>query len=182
MSAPSAGSGTAEFAPSITRGRRYELDWLRALIVLGLIPFHAAVIFGATTAVGLKTNQALRYLNEATFPVYLLHMTVLTVVAYYVVQWPLFWGLRMAIIIAVTLIATFAVYEVAIRRLPLARVLCGMKPMPPSGRWHSRWMWVHDQPAATSVPEGDPSAIAQASDQQEARQAGALSDMKRATR
>lgn len=32
--------------------RRYELDWLRVGVVVGLIPAHAALIFGAPTALG----------------------------------------------------------------------------------------------------------------------------------
>jgi hypothetical protein len=32
-------------AVSATPGRRYELDWLRALIVVGLIPFHVVQLF-----------------------------------------------------------------------------------------------------------------------------------------
>ena len=39
-------------------GRRHELDWLRALIILGLIPFHAVGIFTAVTASYLETTAA----------------------------------------------------------------------------------------------------------------------------
>ncbi|MGZ3679230.1 MAG: acyltransferase family protein, partial [Ktedonobacterales bacterium] len=37
--------------------RRYELDWLRAGVVLGLIPVHAAVIFSTTADIYLKSDQ-----------------------------------------------------------------------------------------------------------------------------
>ena len=40
-----------------TTTRRHELDWLRALAVLGLIPFHAAVIFTTGSGDYIKSTQ-----------------------------------------------------------------------------------------------------------------------------
>jgi hypothetical protein len=34
------------------------LGWLRTLVVLGIIPYHALVIFGASSAVYIKSTQA----------------------------------------------------------------------------------------------------------------------------
>ena len=54
------GTGTDTVRPSAisTSTRRYELDWLRALIILRLIPFHAVGIFTAVTASYLETSAA----------------------------------------------------------------------------------------------------------------------------
>jgi peptidoglycan/LPS O-acetylase OafA/YrhL len=38
--------------------RHYELDWLRTLVVLGIVPYHALVIFGASSAVYIKSAQS----------------------------------------------------------------------------------------------------------------------------
>ncbi|HEX9055986.1 MAG TPA: hypothetical protein VF818_00500 [Ktedonobacterales bacterium] len=48
MTMLSAGHPVATPERAATPARRYELDWLRALVVLGLIPFHA------TTEVAMK--------------------------------------------------------------------------------------------------------------------------------
>src|SRR5690242_3510307 len=40
------------------RVRRAELDWLRALVVLGLIPFHVAIIFTRSTTDYVKNSEA----------------------------------------------------------------------------------------------------------------------------
>lgn len=49
-------------APSATTrptpSRQYELDWLRTLVVLGIIPYHALVIFGASSAIYIKSAQS----------------------------------------------------------------------------------------------------------------------------
>lgn len=40
-----------------SHARRYELDWVRAAVVFGLIPVHAAVIFSTTADIYLKSAQ-----------------------------------------------------------------------------------------------------------------------------
>jgi hypothetical protein len=42
---------------TVSRVRRHELDWLRTIIVLGLIPAHAAVLFSASSTIALKNAQ-----------------------------------------------------------------------------------------------------------------------------
>ncbi|HEX9068989.1 MAG TPA: hypothetical protein VF807_09480, partial [Ktedonobacterales bacterium] len=37
--------------------RRYELDWLRAFVVLGLIPIHAAVFFSSAADLFIKNSD-----------------------------------------------------------------------------------------------------------------------------
>ena len=37
--------------------RRHELDWLRALAVFGLIPFHAAIVFSTGSRDYVKSGQ-----------------------------------------------------------------------------------------------------------------------------
>lgn len=43
--------------------RRHELDWLRSLIVLGLVPIHSANLFSAASAVQVKNAQTSRSLD-----------------------------------------------------------------------------------------------------------------------
>lgn len=74
-----------------------------------------------------KPSPALSYLGEASYPVYILHQTVIVVLGFYVVAvlpspllgWPLLMLLAAA--------ATFALYE-GVRRVGALRFLFGMKP------------------------------------------------------
>src|SRR5690242_4449531 len=49
-------------SPPLT-ARRHELDWLRALAVLGLIPFHAAIVFTTGSGDYIKNDQTSIYMN-----------------------------------------------------------------------------------------------------------------------
>lgn len=76
------------------------------------------------------TNAALRYLNEASLPVYVLHMPILTALAFYLLPLDQPLLAKYASIVALTFIATFAVYHFAVRSVPAVRVLLGMGRKP----------------------------------------------------
>ncbi|MGG6267778.1 acyltransferase family protein [Leptolyngbya sp. AN03gr2] len=74
-------------------------------------------------------SRLLSYTNEAAYPVYLLHQTVLVSIAFYVVRWNAavmtkFWTISTA-----TVVVTIALYELFIRRFNLVRFLFGLKPV-----------------------------------------------------
>lgn len=73
------------------------------------------------------TSRLLRYLNKATYPVYVLHMAVLTALALPIVRWDLPWPVKFVIILAGTFVVTLALYDGVIRRVALLRWLFGMK-------------------------------------------------------
>ena len=70
----------------------------------------------------------LAYGNEAVYPFYILHQTVLLVLAVFVT--PLDWGIapKFLALAAGTFLGTLAIYEGAVRRVPVLRLLFGMKP------------------------------------------------------
>jgi acyltransferase-like protein len=73
------------------------------------------------------TNQFGKYLTEASYPFYVLHLAVL-----YLVGLPLLAGgvnpvLAFLVMVTLTYVITLAVYDVLIRRIPPARLLFGMK-------------------------------------------------------
>lgn len=76
-------------------------------------------------------TPVLEYANEAVLPFYVLHQSILFVVAFYVLQWAIPDLARWAIILVSTFVIIMALYEVLIRRINLLRVLFGMKPRPP---------------------------------------------------
>lgn len=72
-------------------------------------------------------GPALRYLNEASYPIYILHMPILTILGFYIVRWQ---GPLMVIyplLLSATACFTFAVYEGIVRRFALTRFLFALK-------------------------------------------------------
>jgi len=73
-------------------------------------------------------GPALTYATEAAYPFYILHQTVIIVVAYFVVQWDWPSGLKFAAIASASFALSLLIYEVAVRRWRFVRPLFGMKP------------------------------------------------------
>jgi len=69
----------------------------------------------------------LAYANEAVLPFYILHQPVLLAVGYFVVRWTIPAGLKFIVIDAVAFPIIMALYELAVRRFSVLRVLFGMK-------------------------------------------------------
>ena len=90
--------------------------WVVALLGLG----HRYLNFN---------NKLLQYANEAAYPFYLLHQTVLVAIGFYVVRWNLPVITKFAIISTASLLTTIALYEGLIRRFNPARFLFGLKPI-----------------------------------------------------
>jgi len=65
-------------------------------------------------------------LNQAAFPVYILHQSVMMVIAYFVVQWQIGVGLQAAAIAVISLIASPALFELFKRFAP-TRFILGIK-------------------------------------------------------
>ena len=63
-----------------------------------------------------RTSPALSYLGEASYPVYLLHQTVIVIAAFYVVDLAAAEPLQWLTLMVVSVAGTFALYEV-VRRI-----------------------------------------------------------------
>jgi glucans biosynthesis protein C len=75
------------------------------------------------------SNRFTSYAAEASYPVYLLHQTVIVAVAFVVVQWGVGVPLKFGIVLALSVAVSVLVYELAVRRVNVMRRLCGMKPL-----------------------------------------------------
>jgi peptidoglycan/LPS O-acetylase OafA/YrhL len=84
-----------------------------------------------------RPHRALRYANEASYPFYLLHQTVIVAVAFVVLGWGLTALGAWALIAISSLLLTLAIYEVAVRRSNITRYLFGMRPLARQPRPHS---------------------------------------------
>jgi glucan biosynthesis protein C len=73
-----------------------------------------------------RTSRVQRYLAEGSYPVYILHQTVIVILGFYIVQIaaprPALWG----ILFVGSVAGTFALYEI-VRRVNILRFLFGMK-------------------------------------------------------
>lgn len=72
-------------------------------------------------------------LTEAVFPFYLVHQTIIVVVAYWLIPANLAGGAEFAILVAATVAGCWAFYLIG-RRIPLLRPLIGLRPLPPSAK------------------------------------------------
>jgi glucan biosynthesis protein C len=85
-----------------------------------------------------RTTTWQTYLTTATFPVYILHLPLLTIIAYYLRALPVPWFVLLPLIAGLTLGASFALYEFVVRRVPFIRLLFGLNsrraPVPESER------------------------------------------------
>jgi glucans biosynthesis protein C len=77
-------------------------------------------------------NKFLAYANEGIYPLYILHQTVLIIVAYYIIQTGLPIAAKFIIISGVTFVVCIGLYDLIIRRNNATRFLFGMKPLPDS--------------------------------------------------
>jgi len=72
----------------------------------------------------------LKYANEAALPFYILHQTVIVVLSYYVVRWPIPDGLKFMTVLLVSFAVVIMLYEFIVRRNNALRFLFGMKQLP----------------------------------------------------
>lgn len=73
-----------------------------------------------------RGGKVLDYLNQAAFPVYILHQSVMMVIAYYVLQWSNDISLQFILIAMLTLIASLALFE-TFRHIAPLRIILGIK-------------------------------------------------------
>ena len=89
--------------------------WMWLLCILG---------FGHRS---LKTNnRVLKYLSSASFPFYIFHLLLNTIVGFYIIKLPFGAGIKYSIIVVLTILSTFLVYEF-VKRIPVVRFLFGIK-------------------------------------------------------
>ena len=73
-------------------------------------------------------NPLLRYARDASYPIYILHQTIIVIIGYYVIQmswtpWVKYW-----VVLVATLISCCLLYELVVRRFGVTRLMFGMKP------------------------------------------------------
>jgi peptidoglycan/LPS O-acetylase OafA/YrhL len=72
-------------------------------------------------------SKFLLYFGEASYPVYILHQSVIVTIGFYVVSWDASILAKYGFITITAYIATFTIYELLIRRFNPIRFLFGMR-------------------------------------------------------
>ena len=73
----------------------------------------------------------LDYANEAVLPFYILHQSIILVVAYFVLQWGIPDLLEWLLVVVISFVLIMAFYEYLVRRWNVMRFLFGMKRLSP---------------------------------------------------
>jgi peptidoglycan/LPS O-acetylase OafA/YrhL len=87
-------------------------------------------LWGYVTHNLTESTPSLRYVNDAVLPFYILHQSVMVVVAYYAVHFPISDGPKLIVIALTAFAVTLAIYHLAIRPFNPMRVLFGLRPRP----------------------------------------------------
>lgn len=117
------------------RAPEWLLDVIRDVYDVGIFTWFTIVaLLGYGRKLLVRPNRFLGYFGEAAYPFYILHQTVLVVIAFYLVRWHAGVGAKYVMVAAGTFAGTMLVYELAVRRNRVARFLFGMRPRHPGAR------------------------------------------------
>ena len=89
--------------------------------------FWLIAFFGLGMRYLNKSSKVLSYATTAVYPFYILHQTIIVIIAYYVVQWDIPLEFKLFLIVADSFMVILFMYEFLIRRFKVTRVLFGLK-------------------------------------------------------
>ncbi len=78
------------------------------------------------------SGPLLRYAREASYPIYILHQTMIVAIAFVVVGWDMGIAVKYVTILVAAAAGTILVYEFLVRRFNPVRFLFGLKPLTPT--------------------------------------------------
>lgn len=76
------------------------------------------------------SSPILAYLNEAVYPLFILHLTVITLIGYFVVTWDVNLWVKYVFITTMTIVVILTAYHLLIRPFNFMRLLFGVKRRP----------------------------------------------------
>ena len=120
-------------------------SWVIDAYVTGFAPwFFLISILGYGRKYLNSSNKFLRYTGEASYPVYILHQTVIVIIGFYVVQWNAGIPTKYVTILVAAVIVSMIIYDLLIKRTNVTRFLFGMR--------------LKKKPAKVSVPHSEETA------------------------
>jgi glucans biosynthesis protein C len=109
-----------------------QLIPLALLIVISYLNifFLIYAIIGYAKAHLNFNTPLLRYVNEAVYPFYILHQTIMVIIGFYTIQLEVSIFNKFFLITSGTFVITLLIYEYFIRRFNITRLVFGLKPIP----------------------------------------------------
>jgi uncharacterized protein (DUF2147 family) len=103
------------------------VEWL--VLALTAVAGWSFTVFllGVARRIAPASSSALGYFAEASMPIYVLHQPAIVFVAWSVIAWPCWIGLKYVVILLGSLAATLATYHALVRPIQLLRISLGMK-------------------------------------------------------
>jgi glucans biosynthesis protein C len=92
------------------------VSWITTITILG----YSQILLNIK-------SKWLKYLNEAIYPFYILHQTVIVIIAYYVVQLPTNIFIKLLLVVVPSMVIIVLIYLLIIYPFKLSRFLFGMK-------------------------------------------------------
>jgi hypothetical protein len=109
----------------------WKSDW-RTMCYFALYPLNAWCWMLAAIGYGKKylnkPHPALAYLNQAVYPFYILHQTIIIIVVYYLIGIHETVGMKYIFTVGISFFLTMGIFHLFIRPFALTRFLFGMKP------------------------------------------------------
>ena len=111
-------------------------SWFWVVFIMGLAAGRGGTESGRDSRAGplelsgqpSLMERVVRYAGEARLPFYVLHMTPIIVIGFYVVQWEVNALAKYLAIIVSSPVVALIVYDIGVRRTRLTRFLFGMRP------------------------------------------------------
>jgi peptidoglycan/LPS O-acetylase OafA/YrhL len=109
----------------------YNLRWMLFMVLRGCNAwFWCVSILGFGSKYLRFNHRILPYTNQAVYPVYVLHLPIVMILAYWVLSWNIGVAAQFVVIVLTALAASVGIYEFIIRRTNVTRFLFGLKPKP----------------------------------------------------
>ena len=103
-------------------------NWIIDIYVNGFAAwFFLIAILGYGRKFLNFTDSFLKYNAESSYPVYILHQTIIVIVGYFVVQWAAGITVKYSVILVLATLITFILYDLIVKRTNVTRFLFGMR-------------------------------------------------------
>lgn len=84
-------------------------------------------IIGAAQRFLSGPNPAIRYVADASFFVYIIHLPVVYALQAWMIQWPVHWSVKYSLIVTLTFVIVFAIYHFGVRSTFVGQFLNGRR-------------------------------------------------------
>jgi len=112
----------------VAPSRGYSLGWTAYMVLRAFnMWFWILAVLGIGRRLLFFTNGTLRYVRDATYPFYILHMTVIVLIGFPVMKWKMGIGPRYLFVVVLSTLVTIFAYDLFVRRWRVGRLLFGMK-------------------------------------------------------